>query len=245
MADVIELARDDEPGARSVRCAWTRWSRGRRPGARRWTRDGDSAPTWSRDARGRRARAPGPRGQQPARQRREVEPRRPGPVEVAVAHGEVSRARPRPGHPRGRPAPRLRPLLPRADARGRPGSGPGTGDRAPGDRAARRLGVGGQRPAAGDAAAQPPTGPSRRAGDHPTPPLAESDPPRAKPGGRSGIGAAAARRGSRTPARPPPAPAPAAWARRTAPPTRPRSPPPECPPAAPYASGSRRNARGR
>ena len=86
-----------------------------------------------------RARPPRPGRDEPARQRREVEPgRRPDRGPRARRRGQ--RARPRARHRRRRPAIRLRPLLPRAGGARPAGLGPRPRDRAPGGRVARRRG---------------------------------------------------------------------------------------------------------
>ena len=116
VADLVELARGDEPAAerrgRAARHARRRRRRARAaPRARASLRDGARA-----HARQRRPGAPRPRGREPARQRGQVEPagrRRRGARRAAAR----CRARPRPGDRRGRPAARLRPLLPRAARR--------------------------------------------------------------------------------------------------------------------------------
>ena len=89
VGDLVELARDGEEPAASWRtCALDELvaeavERARAPGARRRLRD-HVEPCRACA----RARAPRPRGRQPARQRRQVQPGR-GPIEVAVHGGEV------------------------------------------------------------------------------------------------------------------------------------------------------------
>ena len=68
-----------------------------------------------------------------------------GAVEFRVDRERRARPRSRRGRRRGRPSLRVRPLLPRDQLPGTSGERPGPRDRAPGDRAARRHGVGGQR----------------------------------------------------------------------------------------------------
>ena len=63
-----------------------------------------------------------------------------GLIEIELRGRHAHRARPRPGLRRGRPAARLRPLLPRRQRARHAGLGPRAGDRAPGRRGARRRG---------------------------------------------------------------------------------------------------------
>ena len=144
IGDVIELARGDLPDhlgrghpARSTRrrVPDARASRLPRRPVRELVR-----------ARGRRRRpgAPGPRGQQPARQRRApFRGRRPRRGDRRRARG--AGARPRHRHRPGGPAVRVRPVLPRRQLARPPGQRPGTRDRPPDRAPARRVGGGGQR----------------------------------------------------------------------------------------------------
>ena len=69
VGDLIELARGDQPGSRPRTSGWTGWSRSPGPRAAQLARDRVRADARAGDAR-RRPRAPRPRDQQPARQRR-------------------------------------------------------------------------------------------------------------------------------------------------------------------------------
>ena len=126
VGDLVDLARPGRArGRRRPRtCASTSWS------ARPWSARGATRPRWrSRSppsrVRGRQPRAARARGRQPAGQRGEVEPAgRAGRGDGRRRRGD--RPRPRPRHRGGRPAARLRPLLPRARRRAgcrAPGSG--------------------------------------------------------------------------------------------------------------------------
>ena len=125
VSDLVDLARDEEPcdGARDGRARRAR-RRGRR--ARAAARAGCRVRGGARaDARRGRPRPPGPRGGEPARQRREARRRARG---GGAARRGADRARPRAGHRRGRPAVRVRPLLP-LDRRRAAARAPGSGSR--------------------------------------------------------------------------------------------------------------------
>ena len=100
VGDLVELARDEEPERAGGRGRAARPARRRRGRARAPARAGRDAsrPQLEPALVAGRARAAGPRGREPARQRRQVEPAgRRG--RRAAARRRADRARPRPGHP--------------------------------------------------------------------------------------------------------------------------------------------------
>ena len=147
VADLAELARGDQHPAppELLRLDLLVREAARGPG--------DPRPRRRRHLRGRHGallgrRAPGPpdpRRGQPSRQRAQVEPA--GPVGVGLLpRGDGGRARSRPGFRRGRPAARLRPLLPLARGPRAAGIGPRPGHRGPGGKDRGRDGPGRERP---------------------------------------------------------------------------------------------------
>ena len=145
VADIVELARGAKPGelvddVRVDRIVEDVAARARRASAgRRDARRPDRA-----DAGARRARAHPARGLEPRGQRAQVEPGR-GNRRDRAGGGRAERARPRPRLRRGRPAARLRALLPRRQRTRAAGLRPRPRDRPPGRGGARRPGAGRER----------------------------------------------------------------------------------------------------
>ena len=140
IAELTELARGEEQQTALEEVRLDLAHRGRDPahGAEP-PRRADRGRPRADDGR-RHAGEPRARDREPARQRGEVEPARRAASRSRLDGGELTRARPRAGHRRGRPAARLRALLPRDLGAEHAGLGARPRDRAAGGRDARRHG---------------------------------------------------------------------------------------------------------
>ena len=148
MNDLIELARGEEPSADTEDLRLDVLVSDVTERTRRHSPGTPLLPRARADARRGRARTPGARRHEPARQRGQVQPARQAGRDLAVGR-RADRARPRAGDLRGGLGTRVRPLLPRRRGPRASRLGAGVGDRAPGGSSARwnrhrRTGGGGR-----------------------------------------------------------------------------------------------------